>query len=89
MPLYDFECKCGHQFEKFGSVKDPDHTSCPHCNERARKIITLGHGAVFDDHPVWIDDEVRGCLQGDNEKPIRTRTHLARYLKENNIEPRA
>jgi hypothetical protein len=54
-----------------------------------------GHGGIQRDEPTWLNDQVRGCLQDDDdiadgmEKPIETRTEYKRYLKEHGIVERA
>ena len=99
MPLYDFECiKCHHIQAIFFKMDEcPDMITCSECKiiceitrlntSIAKKIIVLGHGGIQTDTPKWINDELRGCIQGDDEVPIRTREDLARAVKEKNIEP--
>lgn len=39
MPVYEFECKCGHVFEEL--VRMNTKTSeCPHCKGKAKKIMS-------------------------------------------------
>jgi putative FmdB family regulatory protein len=97
MPLYDFKCqKCENQFELFMSINHPrTAVCCPECGGWAKRVIVAGHGGIQRDEPTWLNDQVRGCLQDDDdiadgmEKPIETRTEYKRYLKEHGIVERA
>lgn len=96
MPLYDFECQsCGHRFEVFGSINHPRHRiTCPGCKGWSKRIIVQGHGGFKSENPNWLDDNVRGALQDDDEvragreKRIENRTDYNRHLKENGIVER-
>jgi len=40
MPVYEFECKCGHVFEDLVPM-GTEEAKCPHCKrEMARKIMS-------------------------------------------------
>lgn len=45
MPLYDYRCKAGHEFEEMKKVADRAHTTCE-CGESADQIII--RGPAFD-----------------------------------------
>lgn len=49
MPTYDYLCSaCGHEFEKFQSMKDDPLKSCPKCKKRqVRRLIGMGAGVIF------------------------------------------
>ena len=49
MPTYDYVCRaCGHEFEKFQSMKDEPIKSCPKCKKRqAKRCIGSGAGLIF------------------------------------------
>lgn len=87
MPLYDFECKCGKVTEKFLGIADlRDSVPCEDCGGEAIRVISLGHGGVFRDEPVWLDHNVRKMIQGPYDKiPITNRVQLKKHLKEHNI----
>ena len=92
MPLYDYECqKCENTFDKLVPLNRYDESQeCPECGGRAKKILTLGHGGVQDDHPVWLDESIIRQLQ-DTDNPrlrrIESRTEYNNYLKDNSIIP--
>jgi putative FmdB family regulatory protein len=96
MPLYDYECsKCDNVQEEFFKVKDkPLWVRCKKCGNMAAPVIMVGHGGIFREEPVWLDDGVRTALQDTDrvalglEKPIETRSEYKRYLKENGISPK-
>lgn len=38
MPFYDYKClQCGHEFEKYESIKNDKQTACPFCFGEAKK----------------------------------------------------
>lgn len=49
MPTYGYECDhCGHEFEKFQSMKDQPVRKCPACGKnKVRRIIHGGAGILF------------------------------------------
>ncbi|MBI9090149.1 MAG: hypothetical protein JEZ12_13115 [Desulfobacterium sp.] len=91
MPRYTYECtNCGKIFDLDLSLKNHvKQTVCEKCDGDAVQIMVPGHGGVQDDHPAWIDDSVRGCLQDPAERPIESRTEYKRHLKDNGIVERA
>ena len=48
MPTYDYECrKCGHTFEHFQSISEPDLKRCPQCKGKIKRLIGTGSGIIF------------------------------------------
>ncbi len=48
MPTYEYECtKCGHQFEKFQSMKDEPLKRCPKCRCKVKRLLGTGAGIIF------------------------------------------
>ena len=49
MPTYEYLCDaCGHQLEKFQSMKDDPIRTCPDCNKKKlRRLIGFGAGILF------------------------------------------
>lgn len=44
MPLYDYECVCGHKFETFRTMKDESFEQCPTCKSYAtNRVPSLPH----------------------------------------------
>ena len=39
MPVYEFECKCGHNFEELVKM-DTKSMTCPKCQKKASKIMS-------------------------------------------------
>jgi putative FmdB family regulatory protein len=39
MPVYEFECRCGHVFENLVPL-DTRSDECPKCRAKARKILS-------------------------------------------------
>jgi putative FmdB family regulatory protein len=40
MPLYEYECEAGHQFEKILKFSDPPIETCPTCGKPVRKLVS-------------------------------------------------
>jgi|ERR1051326_6984295 putative FmdB family regulatory protein len=65
MPTYEYVCeKCGHQFEKFQSIKDKSLATCPEelCGlkkwgkGKVKKLISAGAGLIFKGSGFYITD---------------------------------
>ena len=56
MPTYEYRCpKCGHRFESFQSINDPD-ADCPVCGTKAARLISAGAGLLFKGSGFYITD---------------------------------
>ncbi|MGI5876305.1 MAG: FmdB family zinc ribbon protein [Dethiobacteria bacterium] len=41
MPIYEFRCECGHQFEKLCKVNEQRSSyPCPECEGEARRVMS-------------------------------------------------
>jgi len=49
MPTYEYECgACGHQFEKYQSIKDGNLRKCPVCSKwKLKRLIGSGGAVIF------------------------------------------
>ncbi|HDZ20320.1 hypothetical protein LCGC14_0295660 [marine sediment metagenome] len=49
MPTYDYRChECGHEFEKFQSIKAPSIRKCPECGKlKVKRLLGAGAGIIF------------------------------------------
>ncbi|MBG30132.1 MAG: FmdB family transcriptional regulator [Opitutae bacterium] len=49
MPTYEYVCPpCGHEFERFQSMKDEPVKVCPKCRKRqVKRKIGMGAGLIF------------------------------------------
>ncbi|MFN7140375.1 MAG: FmdB family zinc ribbon protein [Limisphaerales bacterium] len=65
MPTYEYACsKCGHQFEKFQSMKDNALTVCPEdsCGQKrwgkgkVKRVMGPGAGLIFKGSGFYITD---------------------------------
>jgi len=86
MPLYEFQCRlCEEITERFRPVlrAGDKMTSCDHCGGVAVKIVSTPN--VQDDHPRWLDDNVRAQVQDDDEPPIESRTDLNKAVEEKGL----
>ena len=52
MPIYEYRCSCGHQFEKLSRINESSKQICPQCGGEAKKIFS-----VFQtNHSAWADN---------------------------------
>lgn len=87
MPLYEYTCQqCEEVFDMYFPLQEWDGTpKCPACGGYGKKNITVG--GIKEDSPAWLDDPIlQENLQGAGQKPIKTRTELKRYMKDNNLQ---
>lgn len=69
MPIYDFRCECGNEFEDIFSVSEmPESVTCPECKKKApRVIVTNSTGRhtspnLQTDHPPWMEGVRHGLM---------------------------
>lgn len=92
IPLYNFECPSGHTHERFFKIADKPDTILCHCGFVARQVMAIG--GVEDDHPVWLNDQVREALQDSDrlraklDRPIETRGEWERRKRWLGVECR-
>ena len=41
MPIYEYQCNCGHQFEKLRRLSDTSIQLCPKCGGETRKVLSV------------------------------------------------
>lgn len=93
MPLYDFECNCGNQFDMVLSMSECDKPqSCPACDGRAHKIIALGHGGIrrTGDGLPWVRSLNKVLTdENGNHTNLETVQDYRNYLAANpNVRPK-
>ena len=49
LPTYEYECQaCGHEFERFQSMKDDPVERCPECRRlKVKRLFGTGAGIIF------------------------------------------
>ncbi len=58
MPTYEYRCDaCGHEFEKFQSIKAGPIRKCPECGKlKVKRLISAGAGFIFKGSGFYITD---------------------------------
>ena len=58
MPTYEYKCSaCGHQFERFQSIKADPVKKCPECGKnKVNRLIGTGAGLIFKGSGFYITD---------------------------------
>jgi len=76
MPTYEYKCdNCGHEFEKFQSIKAGAIRKCPACGKmKVRRLISTGGGVIFKGSGFYETDYRRSSYKKDAEKDKETNT---------------
>jgi putative FmdB family regulatory protein len=71
MPTYDYLCKeCGHRFESFQSMSEPQLTICPACDAPAlQRLIGAGAGLLFKGSGFYLTDYKKTGSSAIAKKP--------------------
>ncbi|MCK5849603.1 MAG: zinc ribbon domain-containing protein [Kiritimatiellae bacterium] len=84
MPIYEYRCKCGNQFEKPSRISEMKREQkCAECGELAKLMVSVG--VTFGEEVSWLHDGTLGAIQTEQEEkhnPITTRTQYKQVLKE-------
>lgn len=88
MPLYEYQCEnkdCNVNVEIFRKISEhAAFIECPQCGSKMPQVPSKI--AVHDDHPRWLNDNVREQIQGDdNAAPIETRSDYERHCRDRGI----
>ncbi len=73
MPTYEYACDaCGHNFEKFQSMKDAPITKCPECGKKkVRRLIGMGGGIIFKGSGFYQTDYRSKGYQDSAKKEVK------------------
>lgn len=87
MPIFEYQCQDCENVDEIitKNYHSPRSIKCKQCGGRSKKIISAGF--IHTDEPTWINDELRGSIQGDDERPIKNRKDLAEVVARKKIEP--
>ena len=85
MPTYEYRCEtCAKEFEVVCPMSaHMSRVRCQSCGGNADQFFSKV--VTHDDHPLWLNDNVRNQIQGDNEPPIETRKDYTQYCNERGI----
>ncbi len=64
MPLYEYKCSRGHQYEKTEGFDAPTEQACPHCGESAKRQISMP--AIIFKGPGFYSTDNRKASYGGN-----------------------
>jgi putative FmdB family regulatory protein len=56
MPLYEYRCPLGHEFEVVRRMNDRPRTKCPKCGRIAVRQLSGGAGLIFRGSGFYITD---------------------------------
>ena len=77
MPTYEYACPaCGHQFEKFQSMRDEPIKVCPKCSKTGvKRLVGGGAGLIFKGSGFYITDYKKSGAkkEGGESKPSESK----------------
>ncbi|EHS1736043.1 zinc ribbon domain-containing protein [Escherichia coli] len=47
MPIYNYSCSCGNDFEKMRSISQRQEAECPICNQIAKQSLSAPAGIQY------------------------------------------
>lgn len=75
MPIYEYRCECGNEFEAVVSVADRDDIECE-CGGETKRLMATGVNAIG---AIW-DKKIH---IGGLDRTFNTNAEMRQYLKEN------
>lgn len=65
MPIYEYRCPKGHEYERAEGFDAPTEQTCPSCGTRARRVISLP-AVIFKGSGFYSTDNRKGYASGGN-----------------------
>lgn len=65
MPVYEYRCSKGHEYEKTESFSAPSEQKCIHCRARAKRLISRP-AVIFKGSGFYSTDNKRSSAALDN-----------------------
>ena len=74
MPIYEYRCQQGHQYERWESFEAPTEHACPHCAGMARRLLSVP-AIVFKGSGFYSTDNRRsGSTSGETSQEPTAKT---------------
>ena len=64
MPIYEYRCSRGHQYERSEGFDAPAEQACPTCGSRSRRQISLP-AVIFKGSGFYSTDNRKGSVSGN------------------------
>lgn len=64
MPVYEYRCRGGHQYEMTQGFDAPTHQPCPTCGSKAKRMISLP-AVIFKGKGFYHTDNRKGSTGGN------------------------
>ncbi len=65
MPIYEYRCSKGHQYERGEGFDAPSEQTCPKCGGRSRRLISMP-AVIFKGSGFYSTDNRKGSSASDN-----------------------
>ena len=67
MPIYEYRCSKGHEYERAEGFKAPSEQTCPKCGGRSRRLISMP-AVIFKGSGFYSTDNRKGSsASGDGD----------------------
>jgi putative FmdB family regulatory protein len=64
LPIYEYRCSAGHQYERAEGFDAPSEQDCPTCGTRSRRLISLP-AVIFKGSGFYSTDNRKGYASGN------------------------
>lgn len=71
MPLYDYKCRCGEEFDAYRSVSDRLSATCPKCHAPAMQAVQRPSVKRVSGVTGWYEHIARDPIYIKNRKHLR------------------
>jgi putative FmdB family regulatory protein len=66
LPIYEYRCSRGHQYERAEGFDAPSEHRCPSCSARSRRLISLP-AVIFKGSGFYSTDNRRSSVGGNGD----------------------
>lgn len=82
MPMYDYACPMGHEFESLRSITTSGEAECPDCGHLSQKIWKATAEVHGDDIPGGIEIRHGLCNPDGSPRRFYSKSEMAKAAKE-------
>lgn len=82
MPLYDYKCECGYEFEEVRTIKERNNVTCSNCGSKPKRVFKT---VRFINDVVRVDNKYGEFNPGLGEY-ITSKSQMKRVAKSKGLE---
>lgn len=76
MPIYDYQCQCGHEFEAGNTIGNRLNMTCPECSSREVKLL------ITTSKKDWFRPHWNEHFTHEKEIFVESKEHYKKLCKE-------